>query len=147
MPAPQQPGQRPARPAVAEEAEVTRQLGVHPVEDDREASDAEAKAAAGRVPGDGLEALLLEPLDPAVDGAGATVADGADVLPGVAVGQEQEDVATGSDVGIGVMTISVEQHPSLPGVEGHAMGHGCESRVKRGGRSTQWYRPRLLSPL
>jgi hypothetical protein len=56
-------------------------------------------------------------------------------------------VAAGSDVGIGVVAISVEQDPVLPGVEAHAAYHGCEYRVKGRGRSTQLYRPRLLSPL
>src|SRR5262245_32237826 len=147
MPTPQQQGQRPTGPAAAEEAEVGWQLGGHPVDDDGEAGRVEAKGATELMPGDGLEALLVEPLDPAVDGAGAAEQHGADLLPGVAVGQEQQDVGAESDPGVGVLAISVEQRLALPGVEGHAAGHGCEYRARGLSRSTQLYRTRLLSYL
>lgn len=52
---------------------------------------------AGLVPGQPLDPLGLEPLDPAVDGPGATEQQRTDGRPGVAVIQEQEDVGT-SDV-------------------------------------------------
>ena len=147
VPAPQEQGQGPAGPAAAEEAEVARQLGGHPVDHDGEADGVEAKRAAEFVPGDGLQALPMEPLDPAVDGAGAAVKRGADLLPGAAVGHEEEDVGAESDLGVGVLAISVEQRLALPGVEGHAAGHGCKYRVRGLSRSTQLYRSRLLSPL
>ena len=78
------------------------------------------------MPGHGLDAFPVEPLDPAVDGAGATEEQGDDVLPGVASGQEQQDVGAEPDLGIGVLAISVEQRLALPGVEGHATVHECE---------------------
>jgi hypothetical protein len=99
------------------------------------------------VPGHGLDALLVEPLDPAVDGAGATEQEHGDGGPGVAVGQEQQDVGPESDLGVGVLAVSVEQRLALLGVEGDAAGHGCEFRVLDMSGSTQLYRPRLLSPL
>src|SRR5579872_2193661 len=91
--------------------------------------------------------LRVEPLDPAVDGPGATEEQCGDGGPGVTVGQEQEDVGAESDLGVTVLTISVEQRLALPGVEGDATGHGCEFRVLDMSGSTQLYRPRLLSPL
>ena len=89
----------------------------------------------------------MEPLDPAVDGAGATEQQGDDGRPGVAVVQEQEDVGAEADLGVGVLAISVEQRLALPGVEGDATGHGCEYQRCELSGSTQLYRPRLLSPL
>ena len=44
---------------------------VHPIGDDGQAGGVEAKGPAELVPGDGLDPLLMEPLDPAVDGAGS----------------------------------------------------------------------------
>jgi hypothetical protein len=99
------------------------------------------------VPGYGLDPLLVEPLDPAIDGAGATEQQGADLLPGVAIGQEQQDVGVEPGLRVGVLTISIEQRLALPGVEGYATIHGCKYRVKQWGSSSQLYRPRLLSPL
>ena len=46
----------------------------------------------------------------------------ATVGPGVAVGQEQEDVGAEADLGVGVLAISVEQRLALPGVEGRRYG-------------------------
>ena len=71
----------------------------------------------------------------------------ATVVPGVASGQEQQDVGTEADLGVGVLAISVEQRLALPGVEGHATGHGCKYQRCELSWSTQLYRPRLLSLL
>ena len=46
-----------------------------------------------------------------------------DGLPGVAIGQQQQDVGAEADLGIGVLTISIEQRLAPPGVEGHATCH------------------------
>ena len=73
---------------------------------------------------------LVEPLDPAVDGAGAAEQHRGDGLPGVAIGQEQQDVGAESDLGVGVFAIAVEQRLALPGVEVHATDHGCKCRVE-----------------
>jgi hypothetical protein len=127
--APQQQGQHPAGPAAAEEAEITRQLGGHPVDHDGEAFGVEAKGAAELAPGDALGALLVEPLDPAVDGAGAAEEHGGDLLPGEAIGQQQQDMGAESDLGAGILAISVEQRLVLPGVEVHAARHGCRYPV------------------
>ena len=52
-----------------------------------------------------------------------------------------------ADLGVGVLTISVEQRLALPGVEDHATGHGCKYQVRELSWSTQLYRPRPLSLL
>ena len=95
----------------------------------------------------GLDSFLMEPFDPAVDGAGTTEQQRGDGGPGVAIGQEQEDVGPEPDLGVGVLAISVEQRLALPGVESHASGHGCKYQVEEASSSPQLYSPRLLSLL
>ena len=50
----------------------------------------------------------------------------ADVLPGAASVQKQQDMGAEPDLNIGIFAISVEQRLALPGVEGHAAVHDCE---------------------
>ena len=91
---------------------------------------AKRKGRPGLCPATASTPSLVEPLDPAVDGAGAAEQHGGDGRPGVAVGQEQEDVGAEADLGVGVLAISVEQRLALPGVEGHAAGHGASTEVR-----------------
>src|SRR5512135_239674 len=137
-----------AAPAAAEEAEVTRCLGGDPFDHDGDPTGGEAKGAAGLVPGQALHSLSVEPLDPAVDGPGAAEQECGDGGPGVAVVQQQEDVRTGSDLGVGVLAVSFDQGAALCGVEGNATGHDNGFRVRYSSRgASQLYRPCLLSRL
>ena len=104
-------------------------------------SAVEAKGAAGLVPGHRLDALGVEPLDPAVDGAAAAEQQRGDGDPGLAVVQEQEDMGAEADLGVGVLAIAVEECGPLLGVEVDAALHGCAGMWTRG-RSTRFYAPR-----
>jgi hypothetical protein len=116
-----------AAPAAAEEAEVAGRLLGDPFDDGGDPGGREVKGTAGLVPGQALDPLVLEPLDPAVDGPGAAEQQGGDGGPGVAISQEQEDVGVEADLGVGVVAVSVEQRLALPGVKGDAAGHGASS--------------------
>ena len=102
-----------ATSSAAEEAEVARGLGTDQV-DDGQPSGTEAKVPAGLVPGHGLDSFPVEPLDPSVDRPGAAEQERRDGGPGVAIGQQQQDMGAEADLGVGVLTISVEQRLALP---------------------------------
>jgi hypothetical protein len=86
---PDQQGERPAGPAAAEEAEVAGDLFGDPLDDDGDpVGGGEAKGSAGLVPAQALHPLGVEPLDPAVDGPGATEPERGDGDPRMAVVQE-----------------------------------------------------------
>src|SRR5512135_1576268 len=112
-----------ARPAAAEEAEVAGGLGGHPRDEDGDPSQAEAKGAAAFLPGGPLDPLGLEPLEPAVDGAGAAEEQGLDGVPGVALAQQEEDMGAEAEFGIGVLAIDVEQFVVLLGGQRERLGH------------------------
>jgi hypothetical protein len=97
-----------AAPAAPEEAELARGVFADPVENDLDPGGIEAKGAAPLLAAQGLDPLLLIPLDPTVDRARATEEDGGDGGPGVSVGQEQEDVGAEADLGIAVLAVAVE---------------------------------------
>src|SRR5512142_2671801 len=118
-----------AAPAAAQEAEVTRCLLGDPFDDAGNPFGGEAKGSAGLVPGQTLDPLGLEPLDPAIDGPGATEQEHGDGGPGVALGQQQQDVGAEPDLGVGVLAVSVEQRLALPGVESNAASQRREYRV------------------
>jgi hypothetical protein len=126
IPAPQEQNQRPAAPAAVEEAKIAVCLSDHPVDDGGGPSEVGAKRAAEFVPGYALDALLVEPLSPAIDGAGAAEQKGrrrfprCDGWPGAA-GCER---VTGRRVA--VLATLIEQRLAPPGVEVHPAGHGCE---------------------
>ena len=80
------------------------------------------------MPGHGLHAFAVKSLDPPVDGSGTTKQQDNDILPGIASVQEQQDVGAEAGLGIGVLTISVQQRLALPDVESHATVHGCKYR-------------------
>lgn len=136
-----------AAPAAAEEAKVARRVLGDPLDDGSDPRGGEAKGAAGLVASHPLNSFGLEPLDPAVDGPGATEQDRADGGPRVPVIQEQEDVSAESDIGVAVSTVSVEQRSALVCVESDAAIHGRAFRVLRMSGSAQLYRAGPLSVL
>jgi hypothetical protein len=97
-----------AAPAATEEAELARDVFADPVENDLDPGGIEAIGAAPLLAAQGLDPLLLVPLDPTVDRARATEEDGGDGGPGVSVGQEQEDVGAEADLGVAVLAVAVE---------------------------------------
>ncbi len=119
-----QQGDGPAGPATAEETEVARGLLGDPGDDESNPPADEAKGSAGLVPAQALHALGTEPLDPAVDRPGATEEERGDGGPGMAVVQEQEDMGTEADLGLGVPAVSAEHGRPLLGAQADATGHG-----------------------
>src|SRR3954464_2600911 len=77
------------------------------------------------MPGDRLDALGVGALDPAVDGPAAAVEERGDGDPGVAVGEEQEDMRAEADLGVGAVTVEVEESGALLGGRVKAGFHGC----------------------
>src|SRR5512135_665734 len=90
-----------AAPTAAEKAEGGRRRGGNPCDDDFDPVGGEAKGTAGLVPGQALHPLLMELLDPAVDGARATEQERTDGGPGVALGQQQQEGGVEADLGVG----------------------------------------------
>jgi hypothetical protein len=125
-----QDGHRLAAPAAAEEAEVAWGLGGDPLDDDLDPVGGEAKGSAGLMPGNRLDALGVEPLDPAVDGPAATEQHRGDDGPGVSVVQEQEDVGAEADLGVGVLAVAVEEGCALCGAQVDAARHGSAGVVR-----------------
>jgi hypothetical protein len=136
-----------AAPAAAEETKVTRDFGTDQVDDDGQPCSAEAKGATRLVPGHGFHSFLVEPFDPSINGSGAAEQERRDRRPSVAIGQQQEDVSAEANLGVEVLAISIEQRLALPGVESHAISHGCKCQWCELSFSTQLYRPRLPSLL
>jgi hypothetical protein len=79
----------------------------------------------------------MEPLDPAVDGPGTAEQNCGDGRPRVAVSQEQQNVSAETDLGIGVLAVSIKQRLALPSVECDASCHGCDFQVLNLSSSTQ----------
>lgn len=75
------------------------------------------------MPGQAIDPLGGEPLDPAVEGARAAEQERGDGDPGMAVVEQEEDVGAEADLGLGVFPISVEQGRPLLGAEGDASCH------------------------
>lgn len=136
-----------AAPATAEEPEVAWGVLGEPLDSEGDPGGGEAKGTTGLVPGQPLDPLVVEPLDPTIDSPEATEQEGTDGRPGVAVGQEEQDVGAEPDLGVAVGPVSVEQRLAPPGVEGDAGINDQEFRVRDMSGSTQLYRTRLLSPL
>ena len=101
MVAKHQHGDEFAAPSAPQEAEIAWGLGGDPGDGQRQPTGAKAKGPTGLVPGHDLDAFAVKSLDPSVDGPGATEQQGDDVLPGVASVQEQQDVGSEPDLGIG----------------------------------------------
>src|SRR4051812_5968394 len=78
--------------------------------------------------GDRLDALGMEPLDPAIDGATATEEQRGDGDPGMSIAEEQEDVRAESDLGVGRSAIEVQESGALLGGQVEAAFHGCAER-------------------
>jgi hypothetical protein len=127
-----QQGQDRAGPTAAEEAEVAGRLRGHPGDEDGDPCEAEANGASSLPPGQALDALGLEPLLPSVEGAGAAEEHGLDGVPGMALGQQEDDVGAGPEFGIGVLAVDLEQFVALLGRQG---GHRSRVEIVRGGRS------------
>ena len=112
-----------------------------------DAGDANLYRYVGNAPTGYLDAFGLEPLDPAVDGPRAAEQRRGHGLPGVAGGEEQEDMGAESDLRIGVLTIEVEQLAALVSDQDQVEIHGRRFRVRSGLSSIQLYRPGPLSLL
>ena len=84
----QQDGDGLAAPAAPQEAEVAWSLLGDPVEGEFDPGGIEAGASAGPVPGDRLDALGVESLDPSVDRATAAIQERGDGDPGLTIAQE-----------------------------------------------------------
>src|SRR5512135_198316 len=76
--------------------------------------------------------LGLEPLLPSVEGAGAAEEQGLAGVPGMALGQQEDDVGAEPEFGIGVLAVDLEQFVALLGRQG---GHRSRVEIVRGGRS------------
>src|SRR5512135_2973837 len=118
-----QQGQRGAGPAAAEEAEVAGGLRGHPGDEDGDPSQAEATGAATLPSGEPGDPLGLEPLEPAIDGAGAAEEHGLDGVPRVALGQQEDDMGPEAAFGVWVLPINGEQFVVLLGGPGERLGH------------------------
>jgi hypothetical protein len=93
--------------------------------------------AAGQLASQGQESAIVEALLPAGDGTGAGEEDVSDGLPGVAVGQQQEDMGTVADLGIGMVSVQIQQRLALSDKRRNIGFHGLVSEGS-------WI---LLSPL
>ncbi len=124
---------RHAGPAAAEEAEVAGCLGGHPVDDDRDPTEPAAKGAAPLPPGQALDPLGLEPLQPAVDGAAAPEEGRQEVGPGASLGQEEQDEGAKAEFGVGILPVDREQVVALLGRQGECGRHGASGVGSRGG--------------
>ena len=122
LPLAEQEGQHRAGPAAAQEAEVGGGLGGHPGDEDGDPPEAHPKGAAALPAGQPGDPLGLEPLEPAVDGAGATEEHGLDRVPGVAVGQQEDDVGAEPELGVGVLAVDGQQFVALLGRQGSIAG-------------------------
>jgi hypothetical protein len=81
----------------------------HPIKDHGDPTEIEAKGAAAFPPGQPFEAMLIEPLLPAVDGVAATEEEGLDLGPGPSLGQEQDDMGAEAQRRVGVSAVDSEQ--------------------------------------
>jgi len=122
MPLAEQQRQHGARPAAAEEPEVGGELAGHPVHEDGEPALPEPKGPAALPAGQPGDALVMEPLEPAVDRAGATEEHGLDGVPGVALAQQQDDVGAEAEFWVGVLAVEGQQFVALLGGQGEHLG-------------------------
>src|SRR5262249_58874878 len=76
---------------------------------------------------------------PAGDGVGRGEQHGGDDGPGVALGQQQDDVGAEADLGVGVGAVVVEEGVAVVGREGDT-GHGSAPGGNRIGLSTDYRR-------
>jgi hypothetical protein len=100
-------------PPTAEEAEIRGGLGGDPHHQECDPSEAQPKGASAFPPGPSPNALLLEPLEPAVDGSAATKEDGLDVGPGPPLIEQEDDVCSEPNFGIGVLAIDGQEFVAL----------------------------------
>ena len=92
------------------------------VDEDGDPAEAQPKGAAALPPGQPGDPLGLEPLEPAVDGAGAAEEHGLDGVPGVALAQQQDDVGAEPEFGVGVLAVDGQQFVALLGGQGEHLG-------------------------
>src|SRR5262249_57156178 len=101
MGGPQQQGHDRAAPAAAQQAEGPGSLRGDQADGQVSPAGGEARPGAARLAGQGVEAALREAPLPAGDGPGGAVEDGGDGGPGVAIGQQQQDVGPEAEFGVG----------------------------------------------
>jgi hypothetical protein len=129
IPTPQEHDDQGTRPTAAEEAEVAWRMTGEPGGDDAGPVGQKSGASAGGLSSQDAEAAVVKALLPARDGAGTGEEDSGDGVPGVAVGQEQEDVGTVANLRVGVMAVQVQQGLALPDHERDTGFHGLVSEV------------------
>ena len=76
-----------------------------------------------------VEATLLETPLPPGDGTGGREQDGRDGAPGIAFGQQQQEVGAACDFGVGAAAVQVQQRLAVSGGERDSGVHGLVSEV------------------
>jgi hypothetical protein len=109
----EQQGQHDARPAAAEEAEVTGRLGGHPGDEHGDPAEPQPNGAAALPAGQPRDPLGWEPLEPAVDRAGAPEEQGLDGVPGGSPCQQEEDGDAEAKFGVGVLAVDPQKRVGL----------------------------------
>lgn len=126
-----------AAPTTSREAELARCLLGDPLGGELDPGWVKARPAAGLVASDRLDALGVESLDPAVDGAAAAIQERGNSDPGVALAQQQEDRRAESDVGVGRSAVEIEEAGAL-------LGSQVEAAFHRGARRKPEVRTHLV---
>src|SRR5262249_43301626 len=93
-----------------------------------------AGAAPGGAPGAAEQAVgaaILEAPLPAGDGAAGAEQDGGDGGPGMAGGQQQDDVGAQAELGVGVRAVAIQQGIAFIGRQLDTELHGLAPVVKR----------------
>ena len=100
-------------PPTAEEAEILRGLGGDPGHQEGDPSEAQPKGASAFPPGQSRDALVLEPLEPAVDGSAAAKEDGLDVGPGPSLVEPGDSVGSEPEFGVRILAVDRQQFVAL----------------------------------
>src|SRR6516162_6467327 len=129
MDAPQQQDDDLAAPAAAQEAKGAGGALCDPTNQDSDPAVQQARSACGQAQQGGNTALLEAAL-PAGDGAGAAIAEVGDGGPGVAVGQQEDEVGAQVEGRIGSMTVGVQEALAFVGLQHDTGRHGLVSVVK-----------------
>lgn len=87
---------------------------------------------------------MLEAIFPAGDGACGTEQDGADEFPGMSIGQQENDVGTEAEFGLGMPSEIVEQSIAFIASQGNTGFHGLVSMVFRPCQAPFTIEPSLL---
>src|SRR5262249_41067832 len=128
---PEEEGEGLAAPAAAQQAEGPGCLRRDPADQDLDPAGAQAPAGAPGPAQEGLDATLLEALGPAGDGASGAEQNGGDNGPGVARGQEQDEVGAQAQLGVEVRAVAVQEGIAFIGRQLDTTRHGLVLGVNR----------------